>query len=578
MRGLFKRKGSDLWQGRFRVGSDLWKERQRLADLGVRDVPKTQEHGRSTGKADRSEAGEAYRAMLVAWDAKLAAWRKLLEEGPQALSEKQRVAIAADHARAFLAAHEENPSRAPLPSPMPEPPEVSDAALRAAIRAIPVEARARLATDLQAFLRETNEGRRLRLAIRTIQDHPAFAAFLAPDLATMLEAAHGAETDAALASRGLHVGPMDRQLVNFEMARLMGAAHRGLAAMRTGEWESVRELEVAPRFVATPKSAAEAPDARFTFQGVVDAEKARRALGRDAKPFPESSVRKYSKRGEEFVAWRVSRGLGDAAASDARTVTREEAEQWRASLLADGALTNRTINDKLACISTIIKWGRAQHRAAFHPEGNPLAGLEKLDFRVLDSDARTYRIEEAITVLEAARRETEARRRWLPWVCAYTGMRIEEAGQLEAEDFAQVGGRWFLRVSTSGRRSLKTASSQRRIPIHPSLEAEGFLEFVQAAGKGRLFRGNRSQQLISEWVREVAGVTRPELSPSHGWRHFFEDLCILANVTDAARDYMTGRASGKSRDQYGKSEIMLPGLAEAMDKVPDILALGEMRG
>lgn len=435
-------------------------------------------------------------------------------------------------------------------------------------------AQKRLAADLKAFLSESDEERRLRLAIRIIKDHPAFAAFLAPDFASMLEAEHGADTDAALASRGLHADSETRRLVNFEMARLMGAVHRGLDAMRGGEWSPVRELEVAPTFVATRKAAAEPADARFSFQGIVDAEKARRALGRDAKPFPESSVRKYSKRGQEFAAWRLSLGMAKAAASDARTVTREEAEQWRASLLDQGTLANRTVNDKLASISTIIEWGRGMHRDDFHPVGNPMEGLRKLDFRVLDSDARTYGIEEAITVLEAARRETEVRRRWLPWVCAYTGMRIEEAGQLKVEDFFQAGGRWFLTVSTSGRRSLKTASSQRRIPIHPSLEAEGFLEFVQAVGKGRLFLSNRIQPHMSEWVRETAGVKRKELSPNHGWRHFFEDLCALANMPDAARDYMTGRATGKSRDLYGRSEVMLPGLTKAMDMVADILQLG----
>ena len=116
-------------------------------------------------------------------------------------------------------------------------------------------------------------------------------------------------------------------------------------------------------------------------------------------------MRKYSKRGVEFVAWRVARGLGKASAEDARTVTRDEAEQWRASLLDQGTLATRTVNDKLASISSIIKWGRGLHRAAFHPDGNPLGGLEKLDFTVLDSDARTYRIEEAVAVLEAARWE-----------------------------------------------------------------------------------------------------------------------------------------------------------------------------
>ncbi|MCX5577229.1 hypothetical protein [Kaistia terrae] len=246
MRGLFKRKGSDIWQGRFRIPENLWRERKRLVALGVKDAPKTQEHARSTGKLDQSEAREAFQAMLGAWDAKMAAWGRLLEEGPQGLSQKQQTALAADYARAFLAKHEDNPSDAPPPRPLREPPEVNNGAWKAAVKAMSPAVQKRLAADLKAFLSASDEERRLRLGIRIIKDHPAFAAFLAPDFASMLEAEHGAETDAALASRGLHIDSETRGLVNFEMARLMGAVHRGLEEMRGHEWNPVRELEVAP--------------------------------------------------------------------------------------------------------------------------------------------------------------------------------------------------------------------------------------------------------------------------------------------------------------------------------------------
>ncbi|UDF29942.1 UNVERIFIED_ORG: hypothetical protein LHK14_01085 [Roseateles sp. XES5] len=577
MRGLFKRKSSDIWQGRFRIPEELWRQRARLLALGVRDLGKSQEFAKSTGHLDRDEAAIAYRRMLTIWDDRLASWAALLRDGPQALSPKQQMAVAADHAKAFLLAHEDDPFAAPPPRDLPEslPGTGTGTAWSEMVLSMQPSQRSAFAKDLLALLRTKGGERRSSLAFRLLEKYPGMKAVLAPDLAATLEAIHGADTDAALASKGLDVDSETRRLVNLEMARLMGAAERGLEAMRGGVYGDVRELKAAPAFVATPKTrdSSEKVDTNFTFKGIVDAEKARRALGKDAKPFPEATVRKYSKHGQEFADWRRSQGLSKSASTDARTVTRDEAERWRTAMQTKGDLSNRTINGKVAGISTIIKWGRRLLRDDFHPNGNPLEGLEKLDFVMLDSDARTYRIDEAVMVLKAASKETEPRRRWLPWICAYTGMRIEEAGQLTAEDFFQVDGRWFFRVSTSGRRSLKTASSQRRIPVHPSLEREGFMKFVQGVGKGPLFESQRIQPLMSEWVRDKVGIKRVELSPNHGWRHFFEDLCARAGMPDSAREYITGRASGKSRDLYGRSELMLPGLAAAMDRVPDILDL-----
>lgn len=576
MRGLFKRKGSDVWQGRFRIPEEVWGERARLIEAGAFDLGKSQEFARSTGCRDRDEAAIEYRKMLNDWDAKVSSWRALLATGPQDLTHKQRVALAAEQAKAFLHTYEDEPFNAPSPAPFPlgAAPEQNVAKLAALLSPDEI---ATLRTDLRSLMKSRGPARQ-RLAVRLLEAHPVFASIIALDLATGLEVVHGRDIDTALSSHGLHITKASRQLLGLAMLELKGAATRGIEARKSGDYSPVRELEVAPKFDSVqPNPSNRDLDSRFTFEAIVKAETQRRASGRDAKPFPPATIKKYSKRGEEFALWRRTQGLAKMAAEDASTVTRQEVERWRASMLnrKDASLSNRTINDKVSCIVTIIKWGRRHYRdEGFHTAGNPLEGIEKLGFVETPSDLRTYRLEEAVRVLKAARLETEPRRRWLPWICAYTGLRIEEAGQLTVEDFFTVQGRWFFRVSTSGRRSLKTASSERRIPVHPSLIKEGLLDFVKGQGTGRLFASRRVQPLMSEWVRGTVKITRPELSPNHGWRHFFEDLCGLANMPDAARDYMTGRASGKSREMYGKSELMLPGLSEAMDKVPDILELG----
>jgi hypothetical protein len=42
-------------------------------------------------------------------------------------------------------------------------------------------------------------------------------------------------------------------------------------------------------------------------------------------------------------------------------------------------------------------------------------------------------------------------------------------------------------------------------------------------------------------------------------------------VSDSAKDYITGRATGKSGAMYGKSEASLPGLVREMRKITSYL-------
>ncbi|MFG1371932.1 hypothetical protein V5F32_07145 [Xanthobacter oligotrophicus] len=71
-------------------------------------------------------------------------------------------------------------------------------------------------------------------------------------------------------------------------------------------------------------------------------------------------------------------------------------------------------------------------------------------------------------------------KRWLPWICVYGGLRISEAEHLRKDDFFEVVGAWFFRITTAGLRSLKTRSSERVIPVHPAIVDEGFMDWLRA--------------------------------------------------------------------------------------------------
>jgi integrase len=69
---------------------------------------------------------------------------------------------------------------------------------------------------------------------------------------------------------------------------------------------------------------------------------------------------------------------------------------------------------------------------------------------------------------------------WLPLIGLLTGMRLNEMAQLRICDLRQDendDGIWFFDVRRTGGRTTKTASSIRRIPLHPELERMGLLRY-----------------------------------------------------------------------------------------------------
>src|SRR5207237_1081903 len=71
---------------------------------------------------------------------------------------------------------------------------------------------------------------------------------------------------------------------------------------------------------------------------------------------------------------------------------------------------------------------------------------------------------------------------WFPLIALLSGMRLEEIAGLRLRDLAQdeETGRWFFDVKPNGERSVKTASSIRKVPVHPELVRIGLLRYRQS--------------------------------------------------------------------------------------------------
>lgn len=565
MRGLSKRKGSEVWQGKFRIPQRLWDRREDLVRLGVSDLGKSQEFTKTLGERDRGQAAHVYRKRLDTWERLLEAWQALLDTGPQRLNHQQLVALAAERARAFLAMHEADPFDAPPVSGQVPPLADDGGRLSRSVAALPAGERLALVADLRQYL-AAGEAERRTMALALLDAHPALRKALAPDFVAALEAMHGGDSDEALTARGLHVDPETRRLLNLQMAHKMAAVGLALDERRAGRYGPVPELDEAPTFIPTPsKSDQAAPTKGVTFEAIIDAQVTKKKAGQGSKPMPDKSVKKYKRIAEAFAAHRDSK--------NAATVTVRQVEAWLDAMQEEAGVSNRTIADRLVAIGTIINWGKKQrdHRDAMAQAETVSGRVELPTYVEKRGDETSYTMAEARKVLLAARREHDASKRWLPWLCLYAGLRISEANTLRRADFFQAEGVWFFKVTSAGKRSLKTANSERRIPVHPALVAEGFMQWVEAAPQGQLFRDGATS-LLGRWVRSKGvGLVRPGLSPNHGLRHLFVGLCRRYGLEEGAAKYLAGHATQDVHAKYGSSDVMLPGLAVELGKIEPLL-------
>jgi len=167
---------------------------------------------------------------------------------------------------------------------------------------------------------------------------------------------------------------------------------------------------------------------------------------------------------------------------------------------------------------------------------------------------------------EGGKREAAA---WLPLIALFTGCREEEIGQLRTGDVLCEYGVWYFNLieiddDEDKRTRLKTASSSRRMPIHPSLVQAGFLKYVeQIRGKGsvRLFPEllpNKYGVLTANWGKwfnryldNKIGIDDPT-RVFYSFRHNFSDACREAGLPDELKDTLMGHAKS-SKDSTGRS-------------------------
>jgi integrase len=123
---------------------------------------------------------------------------------------------------------------------------------------------------------------------------------------------------------------------------------------------------------------------------------------------------------------------------------------------------------------------------------------------------------------------------WIPLIALFSGMRMNEICQLKAADIRTLDGVQCFVVIEDGDKRVKTAASERAIPIHQELIRIGFLAFVdeqRAARQNDLFHelspgpyGYRSTNFSKWFSRFLVNISASEpLTCFHSFRHCFRD-------------------------------------------------------
>lgn len=225
---------------------------------------------------------------------------------------------------------------------------------------------------------------------------------------------------------------------------------------------------------------------------------------------------------------------------DARKVTPADFVKWKVHLLAEGKSAKTVGETYLAAARAAFTFAVENHLLPSNPAGAlKVRGPKRQRLRSPD-----FTDKEADTILQAAFNTSPTSpgglaKRWVPWLCAYTGARVGEITQLRRLDVYEEDGIWLMRITPEAG-STKTGEA-RIVPLHDHLIEQGFADMVEGRAAGPVFynpdkgrkgsEGNPQHKKVGErlaaWVREI-GVDDPAVQPNHGWRHRFKTVARTA--------------------------------------------------
>ncbi|MFI0844361.1 site-specific integrase [Mesorhizobium sp. IMUNJ 23232] len=262
---------------------------------------------------------------------------------------------------------------------------------------------------------------------------------------------------------------------------------------------------------------------------------------------------------------------------DAATVKPSDIVAFKDHRLANG-ISSKTVGDSdLSALRRLFGWAVDNLKLVT----NPAAHVKVQRAKQVRIRSKGFTEQEAQAILRHSRdhqrgqesAHVAAAKRWVPWLCAYTGARLGEMVQLRKQDVRREGDCWIVTITPEA--GTVKDKEAREVVLHGHLVDLGFPDFVKAAKHGHLFlRPNETGEIrgawrsvknrLSEFAREV--VDDPAVAPNHGWRHLFKTIGRENGIADSVLDGICGHAPSSVGGSYGG--VSLKAQRDAFAKFP----------
>lgn len=269
--------------------------------------------------------------------------------------------------------------------------------------------------------------------------------------------------------------------------------------------------------------------------------------------------------------------------SDLGRLTKVEVIAWKDALIAGKPKrSKRTVRDVyLASVKAVCQYLVDELKL----KENPVSGVVVRGVTIeKDDDKKGFTEVDANTILVATLAPPPKRmsvemamaRRWVPWICAYVGARVNEVTSLQPSDFIVRDGIDCISL----RSDLTKTSTARIVPLHDDLKDKGLLDYVAQRRKldKPLFydpaRGRQASRANPHWTKVANKLADwigtldvdHSVAPNHGWRHRFKAVGRDVEMHPEISDFITGHGSGSVSKRYGARWVTT--FKKQIDKIP----------
>jgi integrase len=259
-----------------------------------------------------------------------------------------------------------------------------------------------------------------------------------------------------------------------------------------------------------------------------------------------------------------------------RKIQRENILQFQVALKADGKQPG-TIKNYLALMRAVLSVAVDEGWI----KSNPVTGVKTTGQKSAKTARLPFTVDEINKIFGSL--PTTGARYWIPVIGLYTGLRLEEIGQLAPADIVQERYRdkegnehrtYVIYATEEGDgKRLKNEPSRRRVPIHDTLIDLGFIKYAHSQKGAQLFpefkpdKNGRRTASFSLWfgrLKRSLGII-DERKTFHSYRHFFKDIMREVGVAEEVSDALSGHTNGSVSRNYGSGYFPLRPLVDAIN-------------